>query len=302
MTLAFWSIVALLLAGALLFVLPPLLRPPARLPVDASPLMAYREQRAQFDAELARGVLSAPQHAQALQELQARVIAEVGEMPAAQALQPARRAPLASALAVALLLPAGAVALYGFVGKPAALDPVAQARPSADTPHTLSREQMEDMVERLAEKLRQSPGDADGWHMLARSYVAFGRLPEAAQAYDRASKLSPRDPNVLADYADTLAMLNGRSLEGRPGELVSAALKLDPAHPKSLSLAGTAAFNRGDFDAAMATWRKLQAVLPPESPQARSVANSIAQAQAAAAQPPSDAKRMPGRQAPGAAQ
>ncbi|MBI5275344.1 MAG: c-type cytochrome biogenesis protein CcmI [Burkholderiales bacterium] len=281
--LAFWSTVALLLAGALLFVLPPLLRPGARLQTGPSPLVAYRDELAQLDAELAQGTLLPSQHARALEELHGRVVEEVGDPTDPAPLTSDRRAPLASVLVVALLLPAGALGLYAAIGKPAALVPVTQSAPSAaNAPHTMSREQMEDMVERLAEKLKAQPNDADGWHMLARSYVAFGRLPEAAKAYDRAAQLSPRDPQVLADFADALAMVNGKSLEGRPSELVAAALQLDAKHPKALSLAGTAAFNRGDFATAIAMWRRLQAVLPPGSDAARSVAGSIAQAEAGA--------------------
>jgi cytochrome c-type biogenesis protein CcmH len=289
MTLAFWCTVALLLAGALLFVLPPMLRPSARIQAGPSPLTVYREQRAQLDAELAQGTLTTQQHTQALAELQGRVIDEVGDVaePPAPPVNP--RLPLAGVLAVALLLPGGALGLYAWLGTPLALTPGSMAAASDKAPHTLSREQMADMVERLADKLKESPDDAEGWHMLARSYVAIGRLPEAAQAYDRAAALAPKNPQVLADYADTLAMVNGRSLEGRPTELVSAALKVDPAHPKSLSLAGTAAFNRGDFAAAVATWRKLHAMLPPGSEHARSVAASIAQAQAAATKVPTPA-------------
>ena len=288
MMLAFWAAIALLLAGALLFVLPPLLHPPAASQAGPSPLTVYREQRAQLDAELAQGKLTQQQHVMALEELQCRVVDEVGDLPDAAGTPANHRPSLASTLAVALLLPAGALAIYALIGKPAALDPSAAqtATSSGQAPHTMSREQMEEMVERLSEKLKNAPQDADGWHMLARSYVAFGRLPEAAQAYDRASALSPRDPQLLADYADTLAMINGRSLEGRPLELVQAALKIDPAHSKALALSGTAAFNRGDFAGAVAIWQKLQATLPPESPQARSIATSIAQAQAAAAKVP----------------
>lgn len=286
MMLAFWSAIALLLAGALLFVLPPLLRPPALTQAGPSPLTIYREQRAQFDAAMRRGTLTQVQYARALEELHGRVVNEVGELPEPAVAQANGLPPLASILAVALLLPAGALTLYNVLGKPEALVPTQAQASGGNAPHTLSREQMEEMVESLARKLKKSPDDAAGWHMLARSYVAFGRLPEAAQAYDRASTLAPKDPQVLADYADTLAMVNGRNLEGRPTQLVAAALKLDPVHPKALALAGTAAFDRGDFASAVASWQKLQAVLPPDSDQARSIANSISQAQAAAAKVP----------------
>jgi len=286
MTIAFWSTAILLLAGALLFVLPPLWRPPVRMQAGPSPLAVYREQRAQLDAELGQGALTAAQHAGAIEELQGRVIEEVGE-PVAPAVAAPRAHQLAALIAVALLLPAGALALYALLGKPAALESARQpAAASGSAPHTMSREQMDAMVEQLAARMQQSPQDAEGWHMLARSYVAIGRLPEAGQAYDRAATLDPKNPTVLADYADTLAMVNGRSLDGRPTELVQAALQADPKHAKSLSLAGTAAFHRGDFPAAVAFWQRLQAVLPPQSPQADSIAASIAQAQAAAAKVP----------------
>jgi cytochrome c-type biogenesis protein CcmH len=291
MNLAFWATAALLLAGALMFVLPPLVRRGSAAHDGPSPLAVYREQRVQSEAELAQGLITPAQHAQVLEELQVRVIDELGDPPAPAA-TPAHRRALASMLAVALLVPAGALALYGVLGQPAALAPAAaKAAGGGDAPHAMSREDMEAMVETLAEKLRKNPNDADGWHMLARSYVSFGRLPEAAQAYDHASKLSPNDPQILADYADTLAMVNGRNLEGPPMQLVNAALKIAPTHAKSLALAGTAAFDRGEFEAAAAYWQKLYATLPADSEQARGVATNIAQAQAAAGKPGADAPR-----------
>ena len=83
MTIAFWGSVALLLAGAMLFVLPPLLRPPTVKRGVASPMEAYRDQRAQIDEDFAQGTLTREQHAQALAELQARVVEEVGDVEAA---------------------------------------------------------------------------------------------------------------------------------------------------------------------------------------------------------------------------
>jgi cytochrome c-type biogenesis protein CcmH len=282
MTIAFWGSVALLLAGGMLFVLPPLLRPPVVKRDVASPLEAYRDQRAQIDEDFAQGTLTREQHAQALAELQTRVVQEVGdvETPA-----PARHTPQSTAfiVAVALLIPAGALALYGILGTPSALkggDAGAVASRAEQAPHPVTQQEMEAMVEGLAQKLRQNPNDATGWHMLARSYVAFNRLPEAAQAYDKANALAPGDPQLLSDYADVLAMVNGRSLEGRPTQLVMEALKVDPRHQKSLALAGTAAFNRGEFAKAADWWKQLLATLPPGSEQAKAVESNIAQAQA----------------------
>ncbi|GAB3775170.1 c-type cytochrome biogenesis protein CcmI [Ramlibacter monticola] len=282
MTIAFWASVALLLAGALLFVLPPLLRP-ATTRAGLSPMAAYRDQRAQIDAEFAQGTLTKEQHAQALEELQTRVIEEVGEVSDAKPVtqKPQSRAFVAT---IAALIPVGALVTYAVLGTPAALHPESEQQAAGqEGGHAMSQEQIESMVQALATKLEKNPNDANGWHMLARSYVVFQRLPEAAQAYDRAYKLNAGDPNMLADYADVLAMVNGRSLEGRPEKLVDEALKLDPQNQKALSLKGTASFNRGDFNGAAGWWKKLLATVPPGSQPAASIQANIDQALAEAA-------------------
>jgi cytochrome c-type biogenesis protein CcmH len=285
MTIAFWASVALLLGGAMLFVLPPLLRATGPARAGISPMAAYRDQRAQVDAELAQGAITKEEHAKIVEELEARVLEEVGDTSTDQ---PVPQTPQSTRLivAIALAIPAGALAVYGMLGSPDALRGDAQqVAGGKDAPHAMSQEQMEAMVEQLAQKLKKNPNDAEGWHMLARSYVAFQRLPEAAAAYDKAYKLNPGDPNMLADYADVLAMVNGRNLEGRPEQLVTEALKLDPQHQKSLSLIGTVAFNRGDYAGAAQSWKKLLATVAPGSPEAQAIQANIDQALAEGAKP-----------------
>jgi hypothetical protein len=70
------------------------------------------------------------------------------------------------------------------------------------------------------------------------------------------------DPNVLADYADALAMAQGRNMQGRPYELVKKALQVEPFHQKALWLAGTAAYQVQDYPAALQYWEKLITLFP----------------------------------------
>lgn len=282
MTIAFWGIAALLLAGALLFILPPLLRAPAARLDAASPLQAYREQLAHIEAERVAGRLDAGQHERALEELQTRVIEEVGEDAGNMGLADVTPSSPLLVLVVALLVPLGALSIYGLLGTPGVLHrgfaPVTQNGQDA---HSLSGEQIETMVRSLAEKLEKNPDDAAGWHMLARSYAALDRLTEAAKAYERANQLSPGNPQLLSDYADVLASVSGNDLAGRPTELVLEALKADPKHPKALALAGTAAFDIGDFGKAAAHWKDLLAILPPATERYKAIEDSIAEAEAA---------------------
>jgi cytochrome c-type biogenesis protein CcmH len=122
-----------------------------------------------------------------------------------------------------------------------------------------------------------------GWSLLARSMNALGRYAEAADAYEHLTKLVPNNADVLADYADSLAMKQGRDLSGKPYALVKQALKIDPAHQKALALAGTAAMNEGDYASSLRYWQALGAQVPPGSEDAAKVDGIIAEVRSRAA-------------------
>jgi cytochrome c-type biogenesis protein CcmH len=145
-------------------------------------------------------------------------------------------------------------------------DDVAGSGAATGAPHALDKEQFTALIERLAARLKEQPDDAEGWTMLGRSYMALGRQDEGLAAFERAIKLRPDDATGLADYADALAMKNGRSLEGEPTRLIERALKLDPDNLKALTLAGTVAFNGGDYAKAAQYWDRAAKVGPADSP------------------------------------
>ena len=58
-------------------------------------------------------------------------------------------------------------------------------------------------------------------------------------------------------------MANGRSLEGRPTELINHALKVDPENAKALQLAGSAAFQAKDYKKAIDYWQRVLKQVPP---------------------------------------
>jgi cytochrome c-type biogenesis protein CcmH len=139
------------------------------------------------------------------------------------------------------------------------------------------------MVERLAERLRANPEDAAGWAMLGRSYQATGRFAEATAAFAEAAKrTAPDDAQLLADYADALAMKQGRSLAGEPEKLVARALAADPDNLKALALAGTIAFERKDYAGALRHWERMARNAPPGSDAARMAEANVAQARSLA--------------------
>ena len=146
--------------------------------------------------------------------------------------------------------------------------------------HDASLGQLEAMVAGLAARLEREPGDAQGWAVLARSYSHMQRYADAAQAFARLVELAPDDADALADYADVLAMTSGSGVAGEPLALVRRALAANPHQWKALGLAGTEAFHRKDYHAAIGFWERAQRVAPADSEFAQSIAVSLAEARA----------------------
>ena len=282
----FWIVALLLVAAVLAAIVWPLLRGGGNDGTGGEANAAtsvYRDQKRQLDDEYAAGAISAAERDVAIDELAARLSAEIDRTPApaanAGAAAPSR-ARFVWALVLVFVLPATAIVLYATVGSPDALRTTASA-PTAQTP--MSGAQIEAMVDQLAARMKSNPNDPKGWALLGRSYAVLGRFGEAADAYREAAALSPADAGIIAEWADSLAMANGRTLEGEPSRLIERALAIDPANPKALALAGTAAAERRDYASAIAAWRKLKARLEPGSDAEKEVDQMIAQAEAAQA-------------------
>lgn len=207
--------------------------------------------------------------------------------PAAAAPRAAR--PLWLLIGVAIVLVAGAG--YWWTGSPALLagsGDAARSNPHATgevAPHATDAEQMAGMVERLAERLKKEPKDAEGWAMLARSYTVLERNADAVKAYEKAVALAPKDADLLADYADALAMKNNRQLAGEAMKMVERALKADPRHLKALALAGTHAFDRKDYKAAVKYWQQAVDAGAPDHELVRQIEPGLAQARELAGLP-----------------
>jgi len=265
----FWLAGAALAAVVLGLVLRPLIFRGSKSSVSRpeANLSIYRDQLRELDADLAAGTLAQADYERARREIEARLLEDVALAP-----EPApARCGRALVAAIAVAIPAAALGVYLLVGSPGAL--------SLQSEHQMNAQQLEAMVERLAARLRENPDDVEGWKLLGRSYGALGRFPEAVDAYVKAATRAPRDAQILADLADVLAMSRGQRLQGEPEKLVLRALELDPQNLKALALAGTAAFERKDFAAAVRYWQRMLPLVAAGSEDARSIQASIAEAQ-----------------------
>lgn len=284
------AIVLMMLSLAVL--LPPLL---AEVPLptgdpDEALRRLYQTQLAELKLERSGGRLSETDHAQAVEELQRRLLSELDRPRASVAWRQSPWLRRGSALLLAVLLPVAAFALYLQVGDPKAAAQLAQEQPGAHG-DGVGDAQVQAMVDGLARRLEEQPQNLPGWVMLARSYETLELFDAAAQAYRRAlqeARRSAMDEEVQArlwvDLADALASAQGGDLDGEAGRAIKQALMLQPDQPKALALAGSAAARHGKLDEAQKNWQALLRQLEPGSDMALRVQDDLLKLEALASE------------------
>lgn len=230
----------------------------------------YKYEFERLQADRSDGAISPQDYDTTVDELKKRVAQDMAVSA------PVRHAkvPRGVAWLLGISVPVVAVALYLFLATPAALDA------GADNAHMSDDQQIANMVDGLAAKLKQAPNNPEGWLMLARSYKAMGRLVEAEKAYEQANALVALDAQTLTDYADVAASNAQGRFEGKPLQLIGKALAAEPNHPMGLWLSGTASFKGGRYDDAIRTWTHLLALLPPGSEDVQVLKDAIEDARA----------------------
>jgi cytochrome c-type biogenesis protein CcmH/NrfG len=101
------------------------------------------------------------------------------------------------------------------------------------------------------------------------------KFKQALAIYAELAARGQMNADAWADYADTAATLQNRKLAGEPETYIARALALDPAHPKALWLRASAAEEAARYGDAVADWRRLAALLPPDSADAKLVAANL---------------------------
>lgn len=190
-------------------------------------------------------------------------------------------------VALAVGVPLAAVVGYQKLGTPTAattpamptMPPATQAgaMPAGHPDQKVMNMDLGQLADRLAAKLKANPDNADGWALLARTYVQVKRYKESLPAFEKATALIPKDPHLLADYADALAMSSG-GFDKKSEALIDQALMLDPNHVKALMLKATVDFNRKNYAQAIQSWEKLLKVPDLDAERTKQATGSIAEA------------------------
>ena len=227
----------------------------------------YREELDKLAAEQAAGTINAQEYEMSHAEMRQRLFQDTNEEDD-KAVMGSTKKVVIGVCAFIVLLSSG---LYFSLGDVVRITQQGDQKP-------MSQVGVEKMVADFALKMDKDPDNLQGWAMLGRSYRILGRNEDAAKAYGRAGSFINNDPELLAEYADTLVANANGNFSGKPLQLINQALKLDPKNLLALWLSGTASFASGNYKVAVQTWEKLAQQLPPGSEEARAIESSISEA------------------------
>lgn len=270
MNILFFSIASCLVLIAFALILPPLWR---KYPVKASDRKTDQDQRnvaiarhrlAELKEQLQSGLLSQQQYDEQFAELEQALSDDLDiQSHVIESKSEGRW----MVLVLVAILPLFAGLLYVKLGNVDAISHSAEmAKANPDTP---TAEDINRMVEGLAERLKNSPDDAKGWLMLGRSYTQMEQYPKAADAFANAYRLSGDQVEVMLQYAEVLALANNKNMAGKPSELITKALALEPENLDALWLGGMMKAQQNDREGAIALWQKLKSLLPPAAVEAK---------------------------------
>jgi cytochrome c-type biogenesis protein CcmH len=244
---------------------------------DAHNLAVYRDQLAEVERDIGRGVLSVEQAKAARAEIGRRILA-LGPPNERVLLRPK---PIAATVAAILVLPVAALLIYAELGAPSLPDqPFADRGSEAQSPDSADHIDLQNALAKLRAHLETSPDDLTGWLLLARTDIGLRQYQQGADAYRRAADLSGHRADVMGDWGEAQVLAAGGSVTPAAEAAFKAALGDPAAAPRSRYYLALGREQHGDVKGAVAAWQALERDSPSDAAWLPVVRQRIAEAEA----------------------
>ena len=235
----------------------------------AHTLAVHRDQLAEIERDLARQLLTEAQAEAARTEIHRRILTAERNDPTPPAVGSSTWRMTSVAL-VSAGVPIASLLIYLALGTPAVNGLNQAGQRSAGSPSPALSDpniphEVAAMVERLAERLKAEPNDAEGWAMLARSYSMMGRHAEAAMAHGRLAALRGNDPAIIAVQAEELIVAAEGAVTPEALALLRKAEAADPSDPRLRFYLGLAMAQAGNVPSALRKWMELERDAPADA-------------------------------------
>lgn len=257
-----WFAIGLLMLAAFVVVLPPLLKGAKPTSGADSDLAVYRDQLKEIDADQARGLVSAADADAARVEIKRRVLAL---RPAPVPTQATTKGARPLALTVAAGIAGVTVVTYLALGRPGLpaqpYDPATERQVSSED----MLRQIDEMVGKLAERLKQQPNDGEGWRMLGWSYIQLGRVDEGITALKRAVALDDKNGALRSLLGEALFQQAGGKVTPEALSAFEGAVKRDARDPRARFYIGLGLMQAGKDREALDAWVAIIRDGPPNA-------------------------------------
>ena len=122
------------------------------------------------------------------------------------------------------------------------------------------------MIQRLAERLEKNPADGEGFRMLGWSYVMTGHPDKAVEAYEQALPLLPKQANVHAGYGEALVGVAKGTVTQEAKDAFDKAIAADPTEPRARYFQALWLAQHGQEKQALDKWIALASSASADAP------------------------------------
>ncbi len=307
----FWIICAVIALAVAALVARPLLGADADSAAagpDRTEVDIYRDQMAEIERDIARGVLSGDEAERTRTEVARRLLAAdsaARARPAGSGAAPRRLTLAVAGLAVALIA-AGGLGLYARLGVADASGPypdlprqariarseeIRAGRPGqaeamaariAEQPPVVPEGEVADLLEELRSAVPQRPEDPEGWLWLAQTEARLGNWPAAVAAMERVVGLMPPGSEAAltarVDLLDLMVTAVGGYVSPEAEALAETIYDADPDNASARAYLGLLYFETDRPDIAFRLWRPVAETAPADSRPGRIARGFIADA------------------------
>ena len=127
-----------------------------------------------------------------------------------------------------------------------------QARPEGQRQTKLGS--VDEMIDRVVQRLKRNPEDVEGWRMLGWSYFNTDRFEESSAAYAKAIELSPNNAEFRRAYGEALVRAAAGSVTDEAKAVFERTLELNPADSRARFFIGLSKEQAGDKMSALNDW------------------------------------------------
>lgn len=140
---------------------------------------------------------------------------------------------------------------------------------------------IDEIITRLEERLKQEPSSAEGWRLLGWAYSQNGRHGDAAGAYRHATQLEPGQAELWSALGEALVLASQQGFPEEARVAFGKALSLDPRNVGARFFLGAAKVEEGNANGAIDDWIALLDDAPRDVPWKAAVRAKIEEVAAA---------------------